>query len=557
MQLLKFIKNIAIVLVFSLNFAHGEDNANVAWLEHNEITIKSLSTPKAHSFLTPEEKVPLGSLWKLFVYLYLADTHAKEAEYVCSTTPSEEDRYCCPPGSSVNRDRALAHSCAPYFDPNRLHISPKKWKKYWEEKTTIEWVNDIRHLTPETEVSLHDLLFVLSAIPTQARNEARDALLETSLELYGKNAWSELGSAIRYKTYSWHTHDGKAFGGAAGWLADGTPFWFGANGSSFTSLTKWSKALSLTLPTPSLLSTSTDNSCVDVSFFERYPLKAIYKEKTPIKVESGILKGNFRLEFENGNWLTITTQGEMRLRKNSDQHYTIYGRFGLNNYVARVIDREGNTTQTHAARALAVAARTYLVQNGNYQGGCWSISDSSHTQRVSATIPSQKGLEAAYFTDDLILRGAPIHYHMSTPALNQLSWRDAYAQAVSGWSFEKILKHSYPNAAIATMNGRMECVPLKAAESWLAENSQKWQSTLNREGGYEPLESIPTICQLSDGNPYSDQKRLRIYVRGWQSLNDRLTLVHEYLHLVFRYHPNGVNETYIENLARKLTGVTP
>ena len=557
MRLSKFVKSISVPLLLSMSFVHGADEANVAWLDHNTLTIKSLSAPKAPSSLTPEDKVPLGSLWKLFVYIYLADTHAKEAEYMCSTTPSEEDRYCCSPGSSIDRDGALAHSCAPYFDPNRLHISPKKWKKYWKEKSDVEWISNIHNLSPETEVSLHDLLYLLSSIPTQARNEARDALLETALALYGKNAWSELGSAIRYKTYSWHTDHGKAFGGAAGWLADGTPFWFGANGSSYTALTKWSTPLSLTLPHPSLLSTSSDDSCVDVSFFEQYPLKAIYQEKSPVKVESGLLKGRYRLEFKNGNWLSITTQGEMRLIKKPDQHYTIKGRFGLNNYVARVIDREGNTSQTHAARALAVAARTYLVQNGNYQGGCWNISDSSHTQRVSATIPSQKGLEAAYFTDDLILRGAPIQYHTSTPALNQLSWKHAYAQAASGWNFEKILKHSYPAAAISTMSGRMECVPLKAAESWLAENSVKWQSKLNREGGYEPLDSTPTVCELTDGNPYSDQKRLRIYVRGWRNLNDRLTLTHEYLHLAFRYHPNGVNETYIEHLARKLTGVEP
>ena len=554
MRLSKFIKLLAIALVLCMNLVQGADEAHVAWLDHNVLSIKSLTSPSTPPSLTSEDKVPLGSLWKLFVYLYLSDNHVKEPVYICSTTPSEEDRYCGSPGSSVDRDGALAHSCAPYFDPNRLHISPKKWKKYWEAKTDIKWISDISKLTPETEVSLHELLYILSIIPTQARNEARDALLETALELYGKNAWIDLGSAIRYKTYSWHTHNGKAFGGAAGWLADGTPFWFGANGSSYTALTKWSSTLSRTLPHPPLLSTSSDDSCVDVSFFEQYPLKALWQEKSPIQVEPRLLKGRYRLEFENGNWLTITTQGEMRLIQKSNGRYAIKGRFGLNNYVARVIDREANTTQPHAARALAIAARTYLIQNGNYQGGCWSISDSSRTQRVSATIPSQKGLEAAYFTDDLILRGAPIHYHTSTPALNQLSWRDAYAQAVSGWSFEKILKHSYPNAAISTMNGRLECVPLKAAESWLAQNSVKWQSKLNRESGYEPLDSTPTICELSDGNPYSDQKRLRIYVRGWRSLNDRLTLAHEYLHLVFRYHPNGVNETYIEHLARKLIG---
>ena len=37
-----------------------------------------------------------------------------------------------------------------------------------------------------------------------------------------------------------------------------------------------------------------------------------------------------------------------------------------------------------------------------------------------------------------------------------------------------------------------------------------------------------------------------------QSLQDRLDLTHEYLHLAFDAHPNGQDETYIEGLARHL-----
>jgi uncharacterized protein YfaQ (DUF2300 family) len=63
---------------------------------------------------------------------------------------------------------------------------------------------------------------------------------------------------------------------------------------------------------------------------------------------------------------------------------------------------------------------------------------------------------------------------------------------------------------------------------------------------------MPKICMLADGNPYSDQRRYRIYVRGWRSLDERITLAHEYLHLVFRFHPHGADEDYIERLARRL-----
>jgi uncharacterized protein YfaQ (DUF2300 family) len=41
-------------------------------------------------------------------------------------------------------------------------------------------------------------------------------------------------------------------------------------------------------------------------------------------------------------------------------------------------------------------------------------------------------------------------------------------------------------------------------------------------------------------------------VRGVRSLQDRLDLTHEYLHLAFEAHPNGQDETYIEGLARHL-----
>ncbi|HEX8956331.1 MAG TPA: DUF2300 domain-containing protein, partial [Burkholderiaceae bacterium] len=57
---------------------------------------------------------------------------------------------------------------------------------------------------------------------------------------------------------------------------------------------------------------------------------------------------------------------------------------------------------------------------------------------------------------------------------------------------------------------------------------------------------------LEQGHPYSDQRRLRIYARGWRSLDERITLAHEYVHLVLRFHPHGSDEDYVERLARQL-----
>ena len=57
---------------------------------------------------------------------------------------------------------------------------------------------------------------------------------------------------------------------------------------------------------------------------------------------------------------------------------------------------------------------------------------------------------------------------------------------------------------------------------------------------------------MAAGRPYVDRERQRIFVRGFFSLQDRLDLTHEYLHLAFVAHPNGQDEAYVEGLARTL-----
>ena len=159
---------------------------------------------------------------------------------------------------------------------------------------------------------------------------------------------------------------------------------------------------------------------------------------------------------------------------------------------------------------------------------------------------------AAWFSDDIVLKGVAVRYHGDAPGSNRLAWRDAVARAGEGWDFERILAAAYPQAAIATLSGREECARLEAAENWLARAIAGWDARLLREPGFEALGAPPKVCALADGHPYSDQKRLRIYARGWRNLDERVTLAHEYLHLAFRFHPNGADENYIERLARRL-----
>jgi uncharacterized protein YfaQ (DUF2300 family) len=529
------------------------DQAELAWLRDGRVEMRVLSSDGATTAMTATSasaRVPLGSLWKLFVFAWLTDTQAQEPEYVCANdAQNEEDRYCCTPGESVTRGPALARSCAPYFSPARLGITEAAWKAHWSTPGRPRWLLDMASLRPDTLVPVGELLRALAALPEAARNEARAALLQTAVDGYGRDATAHLGTGIRYKTYSWHRSDGSAFGGAAGWLADGTPFWFGARGSSRSALSTWAPRLAAALPAPRWRDAH-DASCVDVDFFTRYPIRAVWKADEPVRAKPGELRGRYRIEFDNGNWLAVASRGELVLGED-DGNPSIGARLTVNDYVARVIEREGSAEPVQAARALAVAARSYLVQNAHVESGCWHIADSTRTQRVSPNPPRDAALAAAWFSDGMVLTGATVRYHHDEAGPDRMSWRDAVAQAKEGRSFEAILAAAYPRASLTALDGTRECTRLPDAEQWLAQAAAGWNRRLRGEPGFEPPQS-PVVCALAEGNPYSDQQRIRIYVRGWRSLNDRMTLAHEYVHLALRFHPNGADEAYVERLARQL-----
>ncbi|MFZ6734575.1 DUF2300 domain-containing protein [Undibacterium sp. Ji42W] len=557
-----------VTLAASAQIAHAADiagTATVAWLRDGQVEVRTLNSQDSK---ITDQKIPMGSLWKLFVYAYLQDNHIHEAAYTCTAKKElrekqekNEDLYCCEPGEQVERDSALARSCAPYFSPARLALNDKSWKAYWQTRSDATWLQRTAQLQPDTQVSVKELLETLSKFSSQARAAARTALLETAVQGYGREAWAQLGTGIRYKTYSWHLPDNSAFGGAAGWLADGTPFWFGARGSSRSTLATWASALATTLPTPrwaginNMDNVGDETHCVDVDFFARYPLREVLSTSaTSAPARAGTLSGKYKLQFANGNSLDINSNGSLTLQRALGMAPQITGRTSINDYVARVIDREGDASNIQAARSLAIAARSYLIQNATLDHGCWRIADSTTRQRVSANAPSDAAMVAAWFTDDLVLQGANIRYHNDSAGTNRMSLKEATKQANQGWSFERILATSFPQASIASFNGKSDCKPLTAAQTWLSTTSasSKWQRILRREPGFENPDTQPAICLLASGNPYSDQKRMRIYARGWRSLDERITLAHEYLHLALRFHPNGANEDYVEKLARRL-----
>jgi uncharacterized protein YfaQ (DUF2300 family) len=229
---------------------------------------------------------------------------------------------------------------------------------------------------------------------------------------------------------------------------------------------------------------------------------------------------------------------------------------GLNEYIARVLEREAATVPTEAAKALAVAVRTYLLQNSIYHLGCYEIDDSSRTQRVSPNPPGDAALRVAAWTDGLVIKGVPVRYHFDQQGPNRLAWTRAVALARERQTFDQILTAAYPGGGLGSMHADMEsdCRRMPEAEAWLLGRLQFWKRALAGELGFEAPPVDLAICQLKYGNPYSDFERRRIYVHELKTANDRITIAHEYVHLGFRRHPRGGDEAFVEKMARKLVG---
>lgn len=497
-------------------------------------------------------QVPLASLWKLFVYVYATDNKAAMPDYRCGGRDPEEV-YCCDAGQSIGRDAALAQSCGPFFSPKRLMIAPASWRQYWTGRLgaapagDFAWLADPAQLAPARMVRLDSLLRALDSIPAASRQEAEAALLRVVLDGRGAGTARWFGSQLRVKTYSWH-QAGERIGGAAGWLADGTPIWFGGAGGSSNVFEQWAPRLAASLPK---VGAADDGGCVVVDYFKRYPIRAMRGERGV--AVPGPLNGRYHVQFENGQNLALRSTGELMLVQEKGGRPQLRGRFGVNEYVARVLDREANAGEPEAAKALAIAARTYLQQNAVSVAGCQQIADSSATQRVSPSPATPAALAIARWTDQLIVDGVTVRYHSNRPSEGTMAWSEAVRQAKQGKHFDELLAAAYPGGALSTFgNTGARCRRLAQNEDWLARSVPRWQRVLLREAGYEAPPQTPLVCALSSGAPYSEQSRNRIFMRPLATREDRITLAHEYLHLGLRRHPRGQDEEYVERLARRL-----
>ncbi|CAI8982597.1 tandem DUF2300 domain-containing protein YfaQ [Pseudomonas sp. IT-93MI4] len=484
---------------------------------------------------------PLGSLWKLFVYAWLVDTGAREPAYECRGQ-SKEEVYCCSAGGRIERDQALVKSCGLYFEPARLGIAAADWRTYWQVRQAPSWLLDLPGVQPATRVSVTDLLKVLSVLP--AREQMRRVLLDVVLNAADGNVVGELGGRLRVKTWSWlgDQDPQSRQGGFAGWTADGSPIWASGRGTSQMVLRHYGQALATVLPSSW---PAEAGRCVEVGLFSRYPVSRVLAGDRV--VTSGPLQGDYRVEFANGNALDIHSAGELFLLDDK-----LVARLDREEYVARVLEREAKPEPAEAAKALAVAIRTYLLQNATRNGDCLSIDDSSNRQRVAPRPASAESRNIAAWTADLVLAGSTVTYHSDQPGPDKLAWQQAVEQANAGQRYDAILLHAYPRASLSRWDNPVaSCEALPAAQDWLQKQRRGWRPTLESETGYNEVSSF-AVCKLAFGRPFVDRERQRIYVRGVLTLQDRLDLTHEYLHLAFEAHPNGQDETYIEGLARHL-----
>jgi uncharacterized protein YfaQ (DUF2300 family) len=171
---------------------------------------------------------------------------------------------------------------------------------------------------------------------------------------------------------------------------------------------------------------------------------------------------------------------------------------------------------------------------------------------VSPNPPGRAAQAAARFTDGLVLKGQDVRYHRDQGAAGVMSWNVAVEQARTGARFDAILSKAFPAASLASLSGEEECRPLPEADAWLARMRPRWRSRLASQAGFEPPSEPLRICRLDFGSPYADRERLRLYVRGVSNREDRITIAHEYVHLAFRFHPNGRDERFVEDEARSL-----
>ena len=157
------------------------------------------------------------------------------------------------------------------------------------------------------------------------------------------------------------------------------------------------------------------------------------------------------------------------------------GRFGLNDYVARVVEREGDTAEPEAARALAVAARSYLVQQATRAQGCFRIGTAA-ARNACCRMPAAAARHAADQTDGLVLSGVAVRYHHDAGGKGRMARPKRSARQAVVLAFDAILARWWPQATLTSFQSPVagDCPEIAGARQWLAGRAKQWQAAGRR-----------------------------------------------------------------------------
>jgi len=157
--------------------------------------------------LNDSAETPLGSLWKLFVYIYLTDNQITLEPYRCKGIHPDEI-FCCKLDGNIQMDEALYRSCGLFFDPARLGITSHAWKDYWTKKAKVDfiWLNEINELKPDKLVCVKDLLTALHKLNKLklALSKTHSVLSRVLIEGTAKGTIRYLGGTVKIKTFTWN-----------------------------------------------------------------------------------------------------------------------------------------------------------------------------------------------------------------------------------------------------------------------------------------------------------------------------------------------------------------
>lgn len=496
---------------------------------------------------------PLGSLWKIFAFSYLME-HKPVAPYHCHGH-DQKGGYCSLTRGhgTVDLNTALIHSCELAFRHYKSLIPANAWRTYWQKisgNSAEAWIFDLAEFGAELKVEPAQVLNLLGRIRLHAASwPALDAALTQiaftgtarSLSPYGSN------TNLKIKTFTMGNSKEGYFGGIAGWFNKSTLFWLAGPDKSgriasawFPTMTRLVKSGSPQIPDESPVKICTQ-------FLERYPLLAV-KNTVGNAVKPGPLYGHFVAETTRETAVEFESAGDVSLKIKKGQPQ-LTGCFSLEEYVARVVEREGSTLPFEAKKALGIAARTYALRHSKKLGADYlSLPDSTNYQRVALTKPDQENQRAAGETAGLIV-DADVFYHQDRQNGATMSLKEAKRQALAGVGFRQIVQIAYGKKLLPFSGLKdLPCQEMKTAKDWLKHNLELWQPRLAMIGAN--MATPFKICSL-DGKEalYFDN---RIYMQGLHTTDDQITLVHEWLHAALAHTPQGRNEEKIERLARSL-----